>query len=119
MGLDAHGTNEPQTGLGVREDAHDTGSSLDLLIESLEHVRALQMLVVRPWQAVEAERLADIPLDPIDELRIFALPLGDPGRQIPVGLLQVAPVVDPAQFLQTVVVRLPGQVVEGIPEECT
>jgi len=36
--LDAQGANQPQTGLGIREDAHDQGSALDLLVEALQHV---------------------------------------------------------------------------------
>jgi hypothetical protein len=47
------------------------------------------------------------------QLRILPLPLGEPGGQVPVGLLQVAPVVDPAQFLQAVLVGVAGQVIEG------
>ena len=85
--------------------------------EPLQHVRRLQVLVVSSRQPVERQRLADAPLDPVDQLRVLALPFADPGRQIPLGLLEVPPVVDPAQLLQTVVVRLARQVVQGVAQE--
>jgi hypothetical protein len=40
------------------------------------------VLVVRPRQPVEAQRLADVGFDPVGELRVLALPLGKPRRQV-------------------------------------
>jgi hypothetical protein len=51
------------------------------------------------------------------ELRILALPFGDPGHPIPVGFPQIAPVVDPAQLLQAIVIGFAWQVVERVPQE--
>lgn len=36
VGFDREGAGEPQTGLGVGEDAHDVGASLQLLVEAFE-----------------------------------------------------------------------------------
>lgn len=59
-----------------------------------------------PGQPVEAQCLADVVLDPFDEIRIFALLLANPGRLIPTGFLDVPTVVDPGQFLPAVVAGL-------------
>ena len=48
LGFPPQGPNQPQTGFGIREDAHHQRSALDLLIQPFQHVRARQMLVVRP-----------------------------------------------------------------------
>ena len=77
-------------------------------------IRALEMLMVLERQAIEGERLLDGLLDPGDELWGAGAPFGDPGRQISAGLLDRAPVVEPAQFLQAVVVGLARQMVEGV-----
>ncbi len=47
-GLDAQRPDQPQTGLDIGEDAHDLRPALDLFVEPLEQVGALQGLVVRP-----------------------------------------------------------------------
>lgn len=56
-------------------------------------------------------------LDPGGEAGVARLPLQEPGREIGTGLGEVAPVVEPAQFLQAVVAGLARQVVEGVAEE--
>src|SRR3546814_20262791 len=48
---------------------------------------------------------------------IFGAPSGEPLGEIGAGLGEVAPVVEPAQFLQAVVVGLPWQVIERVPQE--
>ena len=93
------------------------GSALDLLVEAFEHVGALEMLMVLAGQPVEGERLLDGLFDPSDELRVAGRPFGDPGGKIAAGLLDVAPVVEPAQLLQAVVVGLARQMVEGVAQE--
>ena len=90
------------------------GSALDLLIEAFEHVRALEMLMVLAGQPVEGEGVLDRFLDPIDELAISVRPFGDPCGEIAAGLLNISPVVEPAQLLQAIVVGLARQVVEGV-----
>src|SRR5512145_3115345 len=100
MRLDAKRAYQPQAGFDVREDAHDVRAALDFRVESLKHVGAFHVLVVRPRQAVEGERLTDVALGPVDELRILALSFADPGSEITMRFLSVTAVVNPAQFLQ-------------------
>jgi hypothetical protein len=45
------------TGCGIGEDAHDISSVPDLLVETFEHVRALEMLMVLALEPAEGERL--------------------------------------------------------------
>ena len=98
----------------VGEDAHDAGPPPDFLVEALEHVGAIEMLLVLAEQAVEGERLLDRLVDPADELFIADAPFGDPGGEVAAGLLDRAPVIEPAQVLQAVVVGLARQMVEGV-----
>ena len=57
-------------------------------------------------------------LDPVGERGVFALPARQPGRQIaPATSPIVAAVVEPAQFLQAVVVAFSRHVVQGISEK--
>jgi hypothetical protein len=65
-------------------------------------------------EAVEGERLLDRFLDPTDQLRIAGSPFGDPCGEVLAGFLERAAVVEPAQFLQAVVVGLSGQMVVGV-----
>src|SRR3546814_2540950 len=69
------------------------------------------------WQPVEGEGLLDRLLGPVGEPGIFGAPSGEPLGEIGAGLGEVAPVVEPAQFLQAVVVGLPWQVIERVPQE--
>src|SRR3546814_2094034 len=69
------------------------------------------------WQPVEGEGLLDRLLGPVGEPGIFGAPSGEPLGEIGAGLGEVAPVVEPAQFLQAVVVGLPWQVIERVPPE--
>ena len=68
-------------------------------------------------QPVEGERLLDGLLDPSDELGIAGAPFGDPCGEVLAGLFDRAAVVEPAQFLQAVVVGLAGQMIEGVAQE--
>ena len=68
-------------------------------------------------ELVESQGLLDGFLDPSDQLRIASSPFGDPCGEVLVGLLDRAAVVEPAQFLQAVVVGLSGQMVEGVAKE--
>jgi hypothetical protein len=73
--------------------------------------------VVAEGQAIEGEGLKDVLLHPVAEAGIDALPTGDPGGKVLLGLGQVAPVIKPPKLLQTVVVCLAGHVVKGVSEE--
>ena len=77
------------------------------------------MLMVLSREPVEGERLLDGFLDPADELGISGAPFGDPCGEVLAGLLDRTPIVEPAQFLQAVVVGLARQMVEGVAEEWT
>src|SRR4029453_11452470 len=75
------------------------------------------MLVMLGRQAIEGQRAADVLLDPIGELRILALPAGEPRREIMLSLRQVATCVEPAQLLQAVVIGLARQIIERVTQE--
>jgi hypothetical protein len=64
-----------------------------------------------PGQPVEGQGFLDVLLDPATELGVDGLPLGEPGRQVAPGLGEVAPVVQPTQLSQTVIVDLTRDVV--------
>jgi hypothetical protein len=93
------------------------GPPLDLLITTLEQVDRLQMFVMLRRQPVEGHRVFDMLLDPAAQLRVGGLPLGEPSREVPPGLGEVAPVVQPAQLAQAIVVHLARHVVQGLPKE--
>ena len=90
-----------------------TRSPAQLLVEPLEHVGALQALVMLAWQAVEGLRAADVLFHPVGELRILALPTREPSGEIVLRLGQVAPRIEPAQLLQAIVVSFARQVGPG------
>ncbi len=72
MGFDGECAHEAQAAFGVGKDTHDIGSAADFLVEALEHVGALEVLVVGAWQPEEGERLLDGVLDPAGQPGIFA-----------------------------------------------
>ena len=73
--------------------------------------------MVLAWQPVEGERLLDGVFDPGDELLVASVPLADPSCEIAAGLFDRAPVIEPVQFLQAIVIGLACQVVEGVAQE--
>ena len=100
------------------EDPYHPGAALDLLVQALQqtlqHVRALQRLLVGPGMTVKEQRLTDRALEPVRELGVFRRPLRQPRRQIAWGLREIPPVVQSAQLLKTVVISLAGQVIQRI-----
>jgi len=72
VGLDRKRPHQPQTALGIGEDAHDMGAALDLLVQPLQHVGALEMLMMLAGQPIEGQRLVDIFFDPAGELGVLA-----------------------------------------------
>jgi hypothetical protein len=96
----------------VGEDADDVRASVELLVDLLEHVGALEVFVVVARQTVKRPRLLDIALHPLAQRRILRLPASQPGRQIPPRLVRRAPVVKPVQFKETLVVGLARQMIE-------
>lgn len=70
MDLGAQRADQTHAGFGVREDPDDAGSALDLLVEPLKQVGALEVLVVLPRQPVKRQRLADVLLGPVGQTRI-------------------------------------------------
>lgn len=68
-------------------------------------------------QPEEGQGLFDGILGPACQARIACRPFGKPCGKISPGLCEIAPVVEPAQFLQAVVAVLPRQMIERVPEE--
>src|SRR5690606_17815328 len=67
---------EPAAGMTARWGSCERRPfvACDLLVHALEQVRALQVLVVLARQPVEGQRLPDVLLGPVGELRIALLP---------------------------------------------
>ena len=82
------------------------GSSPDLLVEAFEHVGAFEALMMLAREPVEGERLLNLFLGPPDEFRIAGSPFGDPCGEVLARPLGRTTVVEPAQFLQAIVVGL-------------
>ena len=78
-------------------------------IESLEHIGALEMLVVFSRKPVKGQSFFYVLFDPHTEARILFLPAQQPGRKIPSTLLRIAPIVKPAQFRQAIVGDFAGR----------
>jgi len=70
-----------------------------------------------PAQAVEREGLFDVVFHPVPQLRVFALPLVQPYRQVAPSFLQTPPIVDSAQLGAAVTVSFARKMVNGIPQE--
>jgi hypothetical protein len=64
------------------------------------------MLMVLARKPVEGERFLDGFFDPTHEFGIAGCPFGDPCGEVLAGLLDRTPIIEPAQFLQAVVVGL-------------
>ena len=75
------------------------------------------MLMMLARQPVEGQGLFNVLLDPAGQLRVLALPLDQPGGEIPPCLAEIASVVQPAQLLQAVIVDFARHIVERIPQE--
>lgn len=73
------------------------------------------MLVVLARQAKEGQRAFDGLLHPV--VSQAARPFGQPCGEIGLGLGEIAPVVEPSEFLQAIVAVLARQVIERVPEE--
>ena len=89
--------NEAQSTLLLGEEANDVGAVLDLLIESLKHVGAFEMLVMLPRQPIEGQSFFNVLFHPRAEARILLLPAQQPGGEVSAGFLGVAPIVEPAR----------------------
>src|SRR5579884_449342 len=66
---------------------------------------------------VIGQRLLDVVLDPVAQPWVLGLPLRQPGGDVAPHLGNVAPVVEPAQLLQAIVVHLARHVVERVAQE--
>ena len=110
-------SHQPQAGGRIREDADYQGAPLDFFHPALEHVGRFQILVMLPWQTIEAECFFNVLFHPGAELGIPFAPLQQPSRQVLARFLGAATILDPAQLLQTIVVCLAWQRVERIAQE--
>src|SRR3546814_7083442 len=80
----------------------------------------LFLMIRRPTRSTRTDTLfpyTTVFRSPVGEPGIFGAPSGEQRGEIGAGLGEVAPVVEPAQFLQAVVVGLPWQVIERVPQE--
>lgn len=70
-------------------------------------------------QPVEGEVLVDIRFDPGAEFRVLVLPASEPLDKITTGLLSGVPVVEPAQFDNSVVGFFRGRWSSALRKKCT
>src|ERR1700675_2261348 len=117
MGLDGQGADQAQTALRVGKDPHHLSPAFNFFVQALEHVGALEMLMVLAWEAVEAKRFFEVLFNPGSEPRVFTRPSRQPGRQIAACFSQIAAGVEPAPLLPAVVVALTRYVVQSVAEE--
>ena len=75
------------------------------------------MFVVSNRKTVEGKGFFDILLHPVTELLILFLPLAQPGRQVLMGFFEISSIVNPAQFLQAVVISFAGEMIHGIAQK--
>src|SRR5215472_2732983 len=115
VGLHREGPHQPQTAVAIREDAHDMGPPLDLLVQALQHVGRLEVLMVLARQPVKGQGLVDILFDPTGELEVFAGPFSEP--EIAARLGEVAAIIEPTQLLQAVVIDATWHVVERVAQK--
>ncbi len=104
VGLDRQRPHQPEAAFRIGEDPNHMSTALDLLVEPLQHVGRFEMLMVLARQPVKSQRLIDVFFDPAGEPGILGRPLGKPRRQIAPRLAEIAAIVEPAQFLQAVIV---------------
>ena len=57
-------------------------------------------------QVIEVQRFPDVGFDPVGELGVACLPAGEPRVEVLLRSFAIAPVVEPAQLLATIVVGL-------------
>ena len=68
-------------------------------------------------QTIKAQGFLDVLLHPGTQLGIAVAPLSQPSRQVLPGLLGIAPVLDPTQFLQAIIIGLTRQVIERVAKK--
>ena len=71
MLLAGQSADEAEAALLVGEDANDVGAAFEFLVETFEHVGALDVFVMFARLAVEGPGLLDVVFDPGAELWIF------------------------------------------------
>jgi hypothetical protein len=74
MDFDRKRPDQSQGAFLIREDADDMGSTFELLVKPLEHIGALEMLVVLSGQPVKSQRLLNVLFDPRAKFWLFLLP---------------------------------------------
>jgi hypothetical protein len=119
--VDFHGQrpDQPQATLRVGKNPDYQHASLQLLIDPLEHIYALEVLVALPRQPVKNPGLLDVGLHPFAKLRMFALPTLEPPRQALPRLLHIPPVIEPPQLRQAVVIGLARRWSSALRKKCT
>ena len=62
--FDCQRSDQPQAALQIRKDSDDMGSTFELLVKPLEHIGALEMLVVLSGQPVKGKGFLNVLFDP-------------------------------------------------------
>lgn len=93
------------------------GAALKFLAEPFEQVGGFEALLMGQRQSVEGEGALNVGFDLRAELGVLVLPAGEPGRPVGARPSGIAPVLEPAQFLQAGAVGRTRNPVEGIAQE--
>ena len=101
MNLGTQGANETKTALGIRKDPDHPGSSCNLLIQSLQHIRALEGAMMGSGELQKGERFSDRLFHPRDKSGGGLLPAIDPPGKSFLGLRERVTVIEFAKLLQT------------------
>ena len=101
MNLGTQGANETKTALSIRKDPDHPGSSFDLLIQPLQHIRALEGAMMGSGELQKGERFSDRLFHPRDKSGSGLLPAVDPPGKSFLGLRERVTVIEFAKLLQT------------------
>jgi len=93
---------------------NDARAAFDLLVDRSSMFVRLHVLVVGLGQREVGQTLLDVLLDPRQQFGVAALPARDPRPEVGASLLDIAPLVEPAEFFQAIVVALSWQMIDGV-----
>ena len=114
MHLGTQRANETKTTLRIRKDPNHPGSSFDLLVQPLQHIRAFQRAMMGSRELQKGEGFPDRLLHPFDQSGAGLLPAINPPRKTFLGLCECVPVIEFTKLLPTGFFCRFGKMIQGI-----
>ena len=114
MHLGTQHANETKTAFRIRKEPNHPGSSFDLLVQPLQHIRAFQRAMMGSRELQKGERFPDRLLHPFDQSGVGLLPAINPPRKTFLGLCECVPVIEFTKLLQTGFFCRFGKMIQGI-----